>query len=104
MKACLSSHPDVLQDTGGAGRIVNAAGAELGQVGGGLLGVPAAFLDPVDHLLGEVVGDHAVTAHGGELQNAAVRQEVEVAVKAEGVLHAVPRDPGPLTAGPGPGG
>src|SRR2546425_12947393 len=58
--------PRLLEELLGADRVEDAADAEPRHVAGGLRGRAPPLLDPVDHLLDEVVGDHAVAGHGAQ--------------------------------------
>src|SRR5262249_23944202 len=80
------------------GCVEHPAGAEARHIAGRLLGRPAALLDPIDHFLREVGGDHSMAAHRRKLERRCVRQPIDATAKTERVLHAVARDAGVLAA------
>src|SRR3989304_5870763 len=88
----------LLEDLLGPRGVEHAAGAEASQIPGGLVRGATPLLDPLEELLDEIVGDHAVAAHGSDLENHAVRQPLDPALEAERGLHAVPLDPRLLAA------
>src|SRR3970282_2730389 len=83
----------VLEDLLGPRGVEHAAGAEASQIPGGLVRGTTPLLDPVEELLDEIVGDHAVAAHGSDLENHAVRQPLDPALEAERAFHAVTSHP-----------
>src|SRR5262245_1250541 len=56
----------LVKNTFGPADVEYAADAKAGHVAGRLFWRPAVFLYPLQHLLGEMCGDHPMTAHGAE--------------------------------------
>src|SRR5687767_4142450 len=98
--ACIFENPS------GAGGVEHAARAESSKRRRRLLGRAAVLLDEVDHLLRQRVADHAVSAHRRQHHHLPGRHLVGLALEAERIADAVPRDACMLAAvfGAGNGG
>src|SRR5712692_7992245 len=90
--------PRLLQQALGARGIVDAAGTEAGEREHGLVWRAAPFANHVEHLFRHVERDHAMPAHGGELQHLAVRKMIAAVPEPERIFHAVALDARVLAA------
>src|SRR5688572_7091194 len=86
--------PRLVQDAFSPADVEHPAAAESRHRARDFRRAAAIFLDPIDHLFGEIGGDHAVTAHGRELKNGGVGQAVHAPAKAQRVFYAMTGNPG----------
>src|ERR1700722_408112 len=90
--------PGIFENRGGARRMENTTGAKTREVSRRLLRSPAILFDEVDHLLGQRMADHSMSAHGRKSRNLRVRNFLCLAFKAQRVAYAMPVEAGEFAA------